>query len=117
MPASTPVALASPARTIEGILRAAEVSDATWGARTAVNLPALRTTVGEMAAALEKVAGPQATALLDWQIDPPTQKLVGSWPSQVDAARARAMGLQPDTSFEDIVRGYMAGNPGAVTLV
>lgn len=116
VPASTPVALASPARTVEGILRAAEVSDEAWGARTAVNLPALTTTVGEMAAALEKVAGPQATALLDWKIDPAIERLVSSWPSKVDAARARALGLQADTSFEDIVRGYIAGNPAAVSL-
>jgi nucleoside-diphosphate-sugar epimerase len=116
VPASTPVALASPARTIEGILRAAEVSDEAWGARTSMNLPAIRTTVGDMAAALEKVAGAQATALLDWKLDPATERLVGSWPSNVDAARARSIGLQPDTSFEDIVRGYIAGNPDAVTL-
>lgn len=116
VPASTPVALASPARTIEGILRAAEVSDEAWGARTAMNLPAIRTTVGDMAAALEKVAGTQATALLDWKLDAATERLVGSWPSNVDAARARGLGLLPDTSFEDIVRGYIAGNPGAVNL-
>ena len=45
----------------EGIIRAAEASDADWGPLTAVNLPSLRTTVGEMAAALEKVAGKAAT--------------------------------------------------------
>jgi nucleoside-diphosphate-sugar epimerase len=47
----TPVALASPARTIEGFIRAAEASDAEWGQRTGINLPSLKTTVGAMAAA------------------------------------------------------------------
>ena len=61
-------------------------------------------------------AGANATALLDWKIDAATERLVTSWPSHVDAARARGMGLLPDTSFEDIVRSYMAGNPDAVQL-
>lgn len=114
--ADTPVALASPARTVEGILRAASVDDATWGARTAVNLPALHTTVGEMAAALGAVAGTAGTDLLDWEPDAAIVKLVNSWPGKVDAARARAMGLTPDASFEAIVRQYVAENPQAVTL-
>src|SRR4051812_12825709 len=74
--AATVVALASPARTIEGIVRAAEASDAQWGPLTGVNLPALRTTVGEMAAALERVAGTDATGLLDWTPDPAIERLV-----------------------------------------
>ena len=76
VPDATPVAIASPARTIEGIIRAAEASDAQWGPRTALNLPSLATTVGEMAAALERVAGKAATALLDRTPDPTIQRIV-----------------------------------------
>src|SRR6202040_1216745 len=50
VPPDTPVALSSPRRTLEGILRAAAVSDATWGSRTAMNLPALATTLRAMGA-------------------------------------------------------------------
>jgi D-erythronate 2-dehydrogenase len=112
----TPVALASPTRTVEGFLRASTASDAEWGQRTAINLPALATTVGEMAAALEKIAGPQAGALLDWQPDPAIEKLVRSWPGDVAWSRARALGLKNDASFEAIVRDYIAENPQAVRL-
>lgn len=111
-----PVALASPTRTIEGFLRAAQVDDAQWGQRTAINLPSLRTTVGEMAAALEKVAGKAGGALLDWQPDPAIEKLVRSWPGDVAWERARALGLRSDESFEAIVREYIAENPQAVRL-
>ena len=114
--ADTPVALASPARAVEGLLRAAEAPAADWGARTAINLPALHTTVGAMAAALAKVTGTAGTDLLDWQPDPAVERLVRSWPGQVDAARARSLGLHPDTSFEAIVRQYIAENPAAVRL-
>jgi D-erythronate 2-dehydrogenase len=111
-----PVALSSPSRTIEGFLRAAEASDAQWGQRTAINLPSLRTTVGEMAAALEKVAGKQAAALLDWQPDAAIEKLVRSWPGDVAWERARGLGLRNDESFEAIVRDYIAENAQAVRL-
>jgi nucleoside-diphosphate-sugar epimerase len=112
----TPVALASPARTIEGFIRAAEASDAEWGQRTGINLPSLKTTVGEMAAALERVAGKEATALLDWQPDPAIEKLVHSWPGDVAWDRARGLGLRNDASFDAIVRDYIAENPQAVRL-
>jgi len=116
VPPETLVALSSPGRTMEGIIRAAEASDADWGPLTAVNLPSLRTTVGAMAAALEKVAGPAATQLLDWTPDPAILRLVKTWPGNVSFARAAALGLQADTDFESIVRAYVRENPGAVKL-
>ncbi|HSV55019.1 MAG TPA: D-erythronate dehydrogenase [Burkholderiaceae bacterium] len=115
VPAETPVALSSPGRTIEGLLRAAQASDIDWGARTAINLPALKTTAGEMAAALERVAGAATAGLIDWTPDPAINRIVTTWPAQVDAARARGLGLLPDESFEAIVRAYVRENPDAVT--
>jgi nucleoside-diphosphate-sugar epimerase len=114
--AETPVAVASPTRTIEGFLRAAQASDAEWGSRTAINLPSLQTTVGDMAKALERVAGKEASALLDWSPDPSIEKLVRSWPGDVAWERARALGLQADASFDAVVREYIAENPQAVRL-
>ena len=112
----TPVALASPANTLRGLIRAAEASNAEWGPRTAVNLPALTTTVADMAAALERVAGREATALLDWRPDDAIARIVANWPSHVDAARARGLGLAADTSFEAVIREYVRENPAAVKL-
>ena len=116
VPASTPVALSSPARTIEGIIRAAEVSDSEWGPLTAMNLPPICTSVGEMAAALERVAGKTATALLDWTPDPAILRLVNTWPGNVAAQRANGLGLQPDTDFEAIIRDYIRENPEPIKL-
>ncbi len=114
VPPETPVALASPARTIEGIVRAAQTADDAWGPLTAINLPSLRTTVGEMAQALERVGGREAAALLDWTPDPVIQRVVSSWPGDVRATRANALGLSADPSFEAIVRDYVRENPSAV---
>ena len=116
VPAETLVALSSPARTIEGIIRAAQATDAEWGPLTGVNLPALRTTVGDMAQALERVAGKAATQLLDWTPDPAILKLVRTWPGNVAFERARGLGLAPDTDFEATIRDYIRENPGAVKL-
>jgi len=116
VPDETPVAVASPARTIEGLIRAAEASEAEWGPRTAVNLPSLSTTVGEMAAALERVAGPAATALLDRTHEPTIRRIVKSWPGRFDTPRARALGLGSDESFDAVIREYVRENPDAVKL-
>lgn len=111
VPPETAVALSSPTRTIEGLLRAAEAGDAEWGARTAINLPALKTTVGEMAAALERVAGKGAFGLIDWTPDPAIANIVTSWPAAIEASRARALGLLPDKDFDSIIAAYLSENP------
>jgi nucleoside-diphosphate-sugar epimerase len=105
--ATTPVALSSPARSIEGLIRAAQASDEEWGPLTAMNLPSLTTTVGAMADTLLRKAGPAAHGLLDWAPDPAVGRIVGGWPSRLQASRARGLGLLPDASFDDIVEQYM----------
>lgn len=111
VPPQTAVALSSPGRTIDGLICAAQASDASWGPRTAVNFPALRTTAGEMAAALERVAGRTAADLIDWTPDPVIGRMVTSWPASIDAARARALGLLPDRNFDEIIAAYLSENP------
>ncbi|WPG40035.1 D-erythronate dehydrogenase [Variovorax sp. EBFNA2] len=117
VPDETPVAIASPARTIEGIVRAAEAGDADWGPRTALNLPSLATTVGEMAAALERVAGRAATDLLDRTPDATIGRIVKTWPGRFDTPRARALGLASDESFDAVIRAYVRESPDAVKLL
>jgi nucleoside-diphosphate-sugar epimerase len=112
----TPVALSSPGSTIAGLIRAVEASDTEWGARTAINLPAIRTTAGEMASALERVAGNEVAALIDWTPDPAIAQLVTNWPAHIHAARAASLGLLPEKSFDDIIRAYVSENPRAVKV-
>ncbi|MEY2620748.1 MAG: hypothetical protein RIT26_568 [Pseudomonadota bacterium] len=111
----TEVALSSPGRTIEGLLRVGQSSDAEWGPRTAINLPALVTTVGEMAAALERVAGKAVADLIDWTPDANIRRIVRSWPGRVESPRALGLGLKADPDFDTVIRDYMRDNPQAVT--
>ena len=110
----TPVALASPQRTIEGLLLALQADAPTWGPATAVNLPALSTTVGEMAQALARLGGDEAAARLDWVPDARIAAIVGGWPARFDAARARGLGLQADASVDALLRAYAADHPEAL---
>jgi nucleoside-diphosphate-sugar epimerase len=104
----TEVALASPGRAIDGLLRAAISSDEIWGDQTPVNLPALTVTVAGMVAALEDVAGREASALIDWVPDPAVAQLVTGWPARFRAERATRIGLAPDPDYATIIKRYIA---------
>jgi len=103
----TRVALASPGRTIEGLIAVAEASREALVGRTAVNLPALTVSVGEMLAALESVAGAETRARVRFQPDATIARIVGGWPAVFDNARAERLGLKPDPDFASIVREFL----------
>ena len=107
VPPDTPIALSSPRRTLDGLVRAAAVDDTTWGSRTAMNLPALTTTPLEMVAALDRVAGPGGSELVEWVEDPAVVAIVGSWPAHFVTARAERLGLTADRSFDEIIQQYL----------
>jgi nucleoside-diphosphate-sugar epimerase len=106
--ARTEAAIVSPARAIEGLLRAATSSDEAWGGRTAVNLPALTVTVADMVAALERAAGPEVSELIDWLPDSVVAAIVTNWPARVRADRAARLGLAPDPDFGSIIKAHLA---------
>ena len=112
----TPMALSSPARTVHGLIRAAESSSEAWGPRTGLNLPALTTTPGEMAVALERVAGTAAIGLIDWTLDAAIGNIVKTWPARIHSVRAGRLGLLAEESFDDIIRDYIRETPYAVKL-
>jgi len=104
----TAVAIASPARAIEGLLCAAASSDEAWGDRAAVNLPSLTVTVADLLAALERAAGPQASALIDWVPDPAVARIVTSWPARIRTDRALRLGLAPDPDIDSVIALHRA---------
>jgi nucleoside-diphosphate-sugar epimerase len=108
VPAQTEVALISPARAIDALMCAATSSDQDWGGRTAVTLPALTVRVADMVAALERAAGPRATALIDWVADPAVAAIMTGFPARIRAARARRLGLAPDPDFDSVIAMHLA---------
>jgi len=104
--------LASPARMVEGLIAVYEASREAFGGRTALNLPGLNCTVQQMLDALETVAGPKVRARVRFERDERIAGIVANWPRGVSAARASALGLRTDASFEAIIRQYIADNAG-----
>lgn len=115
VPPETRVALASPARAIEGIIAVAEASREALGGRVALNLPGLTVSVGEMLDALEEAAGPAARALVRFEHNPAIARIVGGWPAVFDNSRAQQLGLEPDRDFLSIVRAYMTESRAAIS--
>ncbi|WP_432189591.1 D-erythronate dehydrogenase [Streptomyces sp. Tue6028] len=105
------VALASPRRTVEGILRVAELDRGTGPGRLdgliPVNLPALTVSVAEMLDTLRQLAGDAVADLVRIAPDPAVEAIVGSWPATFDNARAAALGLEPDPTFASVVRDFL----------
>ncbi len=106
VPPEMAVAIASPQRTIEGLLAVAEATPDLWGSRTAVNMPALTVRVSEMLDALEAAAGRTVRARVRFEINAATARIVGGWPAVFESARARRLGLSADQDFLSIVRQF-----------
>ena len=100
----TEVALASPAKAIAALLCAATASDESWGGRSAVTMPALTVSVGDMIAALERAAGPEVSALIDIVPDPAVARMFATWPARINTGRAAGLGLAPDLSFDAVIQ-------------
>lgn len=108
VPLDMQVALASPARTVAGLIAAAEASREAISGRIAINMPALSVTIGEMLDALEIAAGAKARKLVRFEPDAQIARIVGGWPAVFDNSRALLLGLEPDPDFLSIVRAYLA---------
>lgn len=109
LPVSTEVRhpVSSPTRTVQGLIAVYEASREAFKGRTALNLPALNVSVQQMLDALEAVAGPAVRARVKLQRDERIAGIVANWPQAASGARAAALGLTPEASFEDIVRQYI----------
>ncbi|MEG5263070.1 D-erythronate dehydrogenase [Pseudomonas sp. JDS28PS106] len=103
----TQVYLTSPRRVVEAMLRGMTLSPETLGDQRIIPLPGISTTVADMVAALQRVAGADVTRLIRWEPDATIQRIVESWPSRVEAPRARALGFSADADFDAIVRAHI----------
>jgi nucleoside-diphosphate-sugar epimerase len=112
------VALSSPRRTVEGILRVAEAERGTGPGHLEgplpVNLPGLTVSVADMLATLREVAGDTVADRVTVAPDPAIEAIVGSWPAVFDHRRAAALGLGPDASFRSVLQDYLTDHPDAV---
>ena len=98
---------ASPRAAVGFLLHAATLDTAPLGARRNLTMPGLAATVGEQIAALRRVAGEKAVALIRREPDPVIAGIVAGWPRNFDPRRATALGFQAERSFDDIIRVHI----------
>lgn len=106
--------LMSPRRAIDSLIAGHELLAPVFGASRTVNLPGVSVSVGEMVAALEKVAGPEPVSRIVFARDPAIERIVNSWPGAWDVTRAQALGLAADADFESIISAYIEDELTAV---
>jgi len=108
------VVLASPAVAIGSMIAAHECPADAFGASRTVNVPAISVTVGEMVAALERVAGKDVAARVRWERDPKIARMVAGWPGRVDSRRGLALGFPIDENVDALIRQYVEQAAGSV---
>jgi D-erythronate 2-dehydrogenase len=98
---------ASPRAAVDFLFHAGALDLGRLDSRRTLNMPGISTTVGEMIASLQKVAGAECTKLIRREPDPVIQKIVDGWPQRVDASRAEALGFRAEKSFEEIIHHHI----------
>ena len=112
-PAVLPVAtsvrhwFASPRAAIGYLVHAAEVDTAGLSESRNLTMPGVSATVADEIAALRKIAGEEAVALIRHEPDPAIEAIISTWPKAFDTKRALSLGFEPDASFEAIVEAYL----------
>jgi nucleoside-diphosphate-sugar epimerase len=101
--------LTSPATALRNLLHASQVEAAALGSGRIVNLPGITVTVGEMLAALSRVGGQGAEALVEFRDIPEVRRIVASWPARFDVSRALSLGFARDEGFDSFVREFRDG--------
>lgn len=97
----------APRTVIENLIRAADMEGAGFGPNRCLNLPGRTDTIGEMVAAMTRVAGPAPAARITWEADPVVETIVMGWRNHIRPTRALALGFAQDASFEDTVRWFL----------
>jgi nucleoside-diphosphate-sugar epimerase len=113
--ANARVWILSPSAVIECLIVGHDLRADAFGPSRVVNLPGMSVTVGEMVAALERVAGPEAVSRIRWQSDARIAKMVAGWPGAWDNARALSLGFPGDEDFDAIIRAYMKEQSAALS--
>ena len=106
------MACLSPRRTIDAFIAAHDLPGDRLGLKRSLLLSGIRATAAEMADAVARNAGNRRTGAIRWKPDPATMRIVGGWPGEARGARAEALGIAPDGSIDEIVRGFVADDLG-----
>ncbi|MGR3592105.1 MAG: D-erythronate dehydrogenase [Limimaricola soesokkakensis] len=97
----------SPRLCVENLIRGAEIEAADLGQSRTMTMPGRTLTIRQMIKAMTAVAGPEPAKLIRFEDDPAIRDIVSGWRFDYDPAKALALGLEADASFEENVRYYL----------
>jgi nucleoside-diphosphate-sugar epimerase len=98
---------ASPRAAVGFLLHAAGLTRQQLGERINLSMPGVSCTVGEQIEALRRVAGSKVAARIRRVPDELVQRIVSGWAERLDARRARDLGFQAESRFDDIIRAHI----------
>lgn len=97
----------SPRLCVQNLIRGAEIDAVDLGQNRTMTMPGRTLTIRQMIDAMTAVAGPNPAKLIRFEDDPAIRDIVTGWRFDYDPAKALALGLEADDSFEDNVRYYL----------
>jgi nucleoside-diphosphate-sugar epimerase len=103
---------ASPRAAVGFLVHAATMDLAPLGWRRTLSLPGLSATVAEQIEALRRVAGDRAVALIRREPDPAIARIVAGWPANFEAKRARDLGFEAESNFDEIIQVHIEDELG-----
>lgn len=98
---------ASPRAAVGFCLHAATLDTAQLGWRRSLAMPGVVVSVAEQIEALRRVAGEKAVALIRREPDELVSRIVSGWSKGTRSQRARDLGFQAESSFDDIIRAHI----------
>ncbi len=112
--ASCPVApttrmwVQSPRAVVGNLIIGHEAPASAFTYTRSINVPGISIAVGDMVAALRRVAGDAVADRVQWNFDPAIDRIVSTWPANFAPQLGPALGMRADADFENIVRAYIA---------
>jgi nucleoside-diphosphate-sugar epimerase len=104
---ATRVWVSSPRTVIANLIVGHETPAAKFGHTRSINVPGMCVSVGEMVAALGRIAGDAVANRVKWQPDPVIERIVATWPPRFAPMLGPALGMSADSDFDSIVRAYI----------
>lgn len=96
-------------RVASNLLRLHDVDAAQFGDCRSVNQPGLSVSVGDIVAALGRVAGPDAAGRVSIEPDPAVEAVLKGWPREFVTSYRFDPPLDPDPDFDTILRAWQSG--------
>ena len=98
----------SPRAVIGNLVIGHEAPAAAFAHTRSINVPGICVAVGEMVAALRRVAGDAVADRVQWHYDPAIDRIVSTWAANFAPRLGPALGMQADADFDGIIRAYIA---------